>query len=116
MKELTKSFFSYSLAVMFFGLKQVDNVLSPGCGAGEKPPAIESFDSVTSAISSQFGETLASAFQAADSLQRGMVELAFKVLFPFAASYVNSLERRQPLDTPAEPRRWTEVMEPLAAD
>ena len=105
MKELTKSLFSYSLAITFFGLKQLDNMMTPS--NGHKPPAIKSLDAVTSATIAQFGETLKDSFRALDSLQRGAVELMFEVMFPFTASQV------KPRDV-AEPQRWTECVEPVA--
>src|SRR5437867_6348495 len=83
MKEFTKSLFSYSLALSFFGLKQFDNILRPSDRGERKGPATKSLDSVTSATTEQLGETLKSAFRAADNLQRGLVELTFSLMFPF---------------------------------
>src|SRR5262245_41807636 len=111
MKEFTKSLFSYSLAMALFGLKEFDNMMSPS--TGHKPPAIKSLDTVTSATVAQFGETLKDTFRAVDSLQRGAVELMFDVMFPFAASQAKpGPETVSP--QVAEPRRWTEGVEPLA--
>jgi hypothetical protein len=109
MKEFTKAFFSYSLAVAFFGLKQLDNMMSPS--NGRKPPAIKSLDTLTSATVAQFGETLKDSFRAVDSLQRGAVELMFDVLFPFAASQVKPQDTTPTVQV-AEPQRWTECVEP----
>jgi hypothetical protein len=117
MKEFTKSLFSYSLAMAFFGLKQVDNVLSPAPGNGGKPPAIRSLDRLTTATTGEFGEMLKAAFRSADNFQRGMVELSFDVLFPFAASRMSQSEREQPTEPAvAEPRRWTEAVDPLSSE
>ena len=112
MKEFAKSFFSYSLATAFFGLKQIDNILSSTTGHGEKPQALKSFDTLTTAATRQFGETLADTFHAADNVQRGMVEMAFNVFFPFAGSWVSRSQKEQ--HSVAEPGRWTEVVEPLS--
>jgi hypothetical protein len=112
MKEFTKSFFSYSLATAFFGLKQIDNILSATPARGEKPPAVKSFDTLTKATTRQFGETLADTFQAADNVQRGMVEMAFNVFFPFAGSFISRTRREE--SSVAEPGRWTDVVEPLS--
>jgi hypothetical protein len=110
MKEFTKSLFSYSLAMAFFGLKELDNMMSPS--TGPKPPAIKSLDAVTSATVAQLGETLKDSFRAVDSLQRGAVELMFDVMFPFAASQVKPGRETTSLRV-AEPQRWTEAVEPL---
>jgi len=116
MKEFTKSLFSYSLATAFFGLKQLDNMVSSSPSNGRKPPAIRSLDSVTCAMTAQLGETLTDTFRAADSFQRGFVELMFDVMFPFASSRARP-ERVTTVAVPvAEPQRWTEAMEPLASD
>ena len=111
MKEFTKAFFSYSLAVAFFGLKQLDNMMSPS--NGRKPPAIKSLDTLTSATTAQLGETLKDSFRAVDSLQRGAVELMFDVMFPFAASQVKPQDSTPSIHV-AEPQRWTECVEPAS--
>ena len=113
MKEFTKSLFSYSLAITFFGLKQLDNLMSPS--NGRKPPAIKSLDTVTSATVAQLGETLKDSFRAVDSLQRGVVELMFDVMFPFAASRVKPEQGTTTSIHVAEPQRWTECVDPLTA-
>jgi hypothetical protein len=112
MKEFTKSLFSYSLAVAFFGLKELDNMMS--LSNGRKPPVIKSLDSVTSATVAQLGETLKDSFRAVDSLQRGAVELMFDVMFPFAASQVKPGQDTTAGIRVAEPQRWTEGVEPLS--
>src|SRR5262249_27604400 len=107
MKELTKSIFSYSLATAFFGLKQLDNLFSHS--GGGKTQVVKSLDEVTCATIAQLGETLTDAFQAADHLQRGLVELIFD---PFRAKPgLASVVVAVPV---AEPRKWTEAMEPFA--
>jgi hypothetical protein len=104
MKDLAKAFFSYSLAVSFFGLKQVDNLFRLRSDE-EKGPATKSFEAVTAATTAQFGDTLTSTFRAMDNLQRGMIELAFSVMWPFGSSRENV-----PARSDSEPRRWTEAM------
>ena len=107
MKEFTKSLFSYSLAVSLFGLKQIDNLFGSAGVDDRKSPATKSFDSLTTATTEQFGATLKSTFRAVDNLQRGLIGIAFSVMFPFAGS-----GRSERIDLEAaEPRRWTEVME-----
>jgi hypothetical protein len=93
MKEFTQSFLSYSLAMGFFCLKQIDNVMNSEWrngeeGNGDKAPAIKSLDMLTCATTAQFGETLADVFQAADRVQRGLVGWMFETVFPYAASAI----------------------------
>ena len=116
MKEFTKSFFSYSLAVGFFGLKQLDNMMSSSPSSGRKPPAIKALDTVTSATIAQLGETLTDSFRAVDNLQRGAVELLFDVMFPFAASQFAASQRKPEREIIAsievvEPQRSNEPVE-----
>src|SRR4051794_14422133 len=88
MKELTQSLFSYSLAMGFFGLKQIDNMLSSGPRDTVKAPAVNALDSLTCATTSQFGDTLADMFQAVDRVQRGLVGFVFDEVFPYAVSAI----------------------------
>ena len=88
MKEFTQSFLSYSLAIGFFGLKQIDNMMNTECRNGEKAPAVQSLDTLTCATTAQFGETLADVYQAADRVQRGLVGLLFETVFPYVASEI----------------------------
>ncbi len=96
MKEFTQSLFSYSLAMAFFGLKEIDNMLSSRPGNEAKAPAVQSLDSLTCATTAQFGETLADTFQAADRVQRGLIGFVFDVVFPFAASEMRRQVRGNP--------------------
>ena len=107
MKEIAKSMFSYSLATALFGLKQFDNMFSRS--GGGTAPVGKALDGVTCATVAQLGETLTDTFQAADHLQRGLVELMFDL---FRAK----LERAPAIVAVpvAEPQRWTEAMEPFA--
>jgi hypothetical protein len=112
MKEFTKSLFSYSLAITFFGFKQLDNMMSSGPLDGRKPRAIEALDTLTACTLGQLGETLTDSFSAVDHLQRGVVELMFGVMFPFAAKQVKPRDKTVSIHV-AEPRRWAEAMEPV---
>jgi hypothetical protein len=77
MRELTKSFLSYSLACSLFGLKQMESLLTPRDRSVDRDPASHAFDAVTDAYTEQFGETLNSVFRTIDNTQRGMVSLVF---------------------------------------
>jgi hypothetical protein len=113
MKGFIKSLFSYSLAITFFGFKQLDKMMSSSASNGRKPPAIKSFDTLTSATIAHLGETLADSFHAVDSLQRGAVELLFDVLLPFASSQARPSRTFSEHSRVTEPQRWTECVEPL---
>jgi hypothetical protein len=84
MREFTKALFSYSLAMSFFGLKQMQNLVTPSDPDEHKGPATKAFESVTNATAGQFGETLSSAFRMMDNVQRGLVSLTFSFLMPFS--------------------------------
>src|SRR5882762_9771487 len=103
MRELTKSFFSYSLACSLFGLKQMENLLTPRDRGEDKDPASKAFDSVTNAYTQQFGETLNSTFRALDNTQRGMVSLMFSFFG------VQPSTRRERETDNVEPRPVTEI-------
>jgi hypothetical protein len=106
------SVFSYSLATTFFCLKQFDNMLSPSPPERLKAPVIESLDALTSATTAQLGETLKDTFHAADNLQRGLVELTFSMIFPFAGSILGNGDSKDLADSPSagEPQLWTEAV------
>ena len=80
MRELTKSFFSYSLALSLFPLRQMQNLMTPAGRDGKKGPATEAFDALTNATTDQFGETLGSAFRMLDNVQQGIIGLMFSFL------------------------------------
>lgn len=117
MKEFTKSLISYSLALSLFGLKQFDNMMRPSGRGERKGPAAKAFDSVSSATTQELGSTLNTVYRAADSFQRGLVELTFTLLFPFAdrGPRASAEETAAPACDPvvdsAEPQLWTDVME-----
>ncbi|HBL30317.1 MAG TPA: hypothetical protein DD490_26075 [Acidobacteria bacterium] len=73
MREITKSIASFSWAMSLFGARQLANLMRPS-------EAAESFDAVTRATEHHLGETLRSAFQMGDRLQRGMVDIAFSMM------------------------------------
>jgi hypothetical protein len=105
MRELTKSFFSFSLACSLFGLKQMENLLTPKARDEDKGPATKAFDSVTNAYTQQFGETLNSTFRALDNTQRGLVSLMFSF---FGIAPPTKKERKREPEC-AEPRVVTDI-------
>ena len=96
MKEFTQSLFSYSLALAFFGLKEIDNMLSARPRTDTKAPAVKALDSLTCATTEQFGDTLADTYQAADRVQRALIGFVFDVVFPFVASEIRRQVRGNP--------------------
>ena len=85
MREFTKALLSYSLATSLFGLKQMQNLITPSDPDEHRGPATKAFDSVTNATINQFGGTLKSLFGAVDNVQRGLVSLTFSFFLPFAS-------------------------------
>ena len=113
MKEFTKSYLSYSLAITLFGLKQIDNMVSSAPRTSLKAPAIEALDTVTAAVSEQFGETLTDTFHALDKAQRGCVELMFAFIFSFSRNPSPGATIDLWTNKPGDPHlRW--LIKPLA--
>ena len=109
MRELTKSFFSFTLASSLFGLKQMENLFTPRERGDENGPVGRAFEEVTDAYTQQFGETLSSVFRTLDNTQRGMVSLMFSFLGEGVA-HRNKWERRRDRERdPAEPRVVTDL-------
>jgi hypothetical protein len=104
MREFVKSCSSFALAMSFFGLKQLENMLTPTEGGERRGPAAKAFDSVTNATTDQLGGSLRSGFEALDNLQRGMVGLAFQFLWPFERDYDGDVRRAEA--EAGEGERW----------
>jgi len=111
MRQLAKSFFSYSLAATLFGFRQAGAVLNAIVSDDAASRAGQAFDSLTEETTHHLGEGLKSAFRAADNIQRGVVELTFGFFTP---SGQTSPRPSPPTDSEAysasgEPRLWTEI-------
>lgn len=79
MLEFTKSTMSTGLALSLFGMQQIMNVFrGPRPGAGR--PVSESLDSVAQSVVDQCGDSLRETFHTTDKIQRGMVDLTFRIL------------------------------------
>jgi hypothetical protein len=74
MRELTKSFLSFSWAMSLLGVKQATGLLSPGRS--------NDCEAVAQAAANQLSPTLQGLFRAGDSIQRGMVNAMFGFLEP----------------------------------
>ena len=68
MRDLTKSFFSFSWALSLFGVQQTLNMLSP-------PKTTKAFENVTKATEGELGNTFKAAFRSGDNLQKELVDL-----------------------------------------
>src|ERR1041384_2314016 len=74
MRELTKSFLSFSWAMSLLGVKQATSLLSPGRS--------NDCEVVAQAAANQLSPTLQGLFRAGDNIQRGMVNAMFGFLDP----------------------------------
>jgi hypothetical protein len=82
MREFIKSVNSYSWAVSLFGLKQMENMLSPRYRGEDRGPATKAMDEVNTAVRRQFGPTLESIFRTGDALQRWTTDATLFMMFP----------------------------------
>jgi hypothetical protein len=79
MRELTKSTLSAGLAMSLLGMQTVINIFRKSPTGGTNPTQ-ESLDAVTQAMVDQTSTTLSEAFQASDKVQRGLVDLTFRLM------------------------------------
>jgi hypothetical protein len=86
MRDFVKSFSSMGLALALFGVKQIENVVTPRDRGQRRGPATKAMDAVTNATVDQFDETLYSTFRMMDNLQRGLIGLSFSLVLPFVSS------------------------------
>ena len=84
MREFIKAMNSYSLAMGLFGVKEVENLLTPSERGDDRGPATHAMETVTNATREQFGDTLDSTFRAIDGFQRFATDVMFYSMFPFA--------------------------------
>jgi hypothetical protein len=78
-RELTKSMFAFLWALPLFGAAQCARILSPR-DAGPARVQADAFAAVTDATKAQFDEVSREIFQAGDQLQRGVVDLMFRLV------------------------------------
>ena len=82
MRALAKSMFSYSWGMSLFLAKQMVNVTMPTGDGNPFDKTAGAFDSVTKATVDQLGSTLKAAYNAGDTMQKGMVDIAFSMMSP----------------------------------
>lgn len=79
MRELTKSWASFSWAMAAFGLQQTLNLFSANTG-DDRHPAASAFDNVTKATRKELGDFTSAVFRTGDNIQKGMVDATFSAL------------------------------------
>ncbi len=77
MRNLTKSFVSFSWAMSMFGLEQITNMVSEERSGNRKERLSNAFDAVTGATTEIFGERTRSLYDSGNRLQAEMVDLCF---------------------------------------
>jgi hypothetical protein len=83
MRELFKSMWSVSWALSLLGIKQSANIINTMYPNQRNwSPSVVAWDRVTNAATDQLDDALKGAFRTGDSLQRGIVDLAFVMLNP----------------------------------
>ena len=82
MRDLTKSFFSFSWTISLLGLEQLTNMLSEERSSNRRERMAKAFDAVTEATVEQFGKRTKSLYESGDKLQRETVDLMFDMSRP----------------------------------
>ncbi len=79
MRDLAKSFMSFTWAMSLFGLEQMGNMMSRDKTENGEDKAEDAFKNVTEATEGSFCERTKSMFESGDKLQREMVDAVFDV-------------------------------------
>lgn len=103
MKELTKSVGSLTWAVSLLGLQQLTSLFgAASAGKAGSENKTDALDAITRASLEQCGTTLQQTFDVGDRVQRGMVDLLFRLVplgrdqsSPGDLSILNPLEMMQ---------------------
>ena len=82
MRDLTKSFFSFSWTMSLLGLEQLTNLLSEDRSGNRRERMAKAFDAVTEATVEQLGERTSSLYESGDKLQRETIDLMFDLSRP----------------------------------
>jgi uncharacterized protein Yka (UPF0111/DUF47 family) len=82
MRDLTKSFFSFSWTMSLFGLEQMTNILSEERSGNRRERIAKAFDAVKDATVEQLGKRTKSLYESGDKLQRETVDLMFDLSRP----------------------------------
>src|ERR1700749_4429484 len=79
MRELTKSWASFSWAMAAFGLQQTLNIFSANTD-GDRHPAASAFQNRTKGARKELGDCTSAVFRTGDNIQKGMVDATFSAL------------------------------------
>ena len=79
MRDLTKSFMSFSWAMTLFGLDQLRHLVADDDSGKRRQRIGGDLDAVTTAAKDRLSERNASMFDAGQNLQRDMVDLTFDI-------------------------------------
>jgi len=79
MRDLSKSFMSFSWAMTLFGLDQVRHMVSEDDSGERRERITDDLDAVTNATKDRLSERNASMFDAGNSLQNDMVDLTYDI-------------------------------------
>lgn len=110
MREVAKSFASFSWAMAMFGIEQLTNLVSEERAGSRKERLSRAFDSMTDATGKVLGERTKSMFDAGSRLQNDMVDLTFDVCRPENWSPEKVLDRAADLaESSAEALRDTKT-------
>ena len=82
MRDLTKSFFSFSWTMSLLGLEQLTNLLSEERSGNRRERMAKAFDAVTDTTVEQLGERTSSLYESGDKLQRETIDLMFDLSRP----------------------------------
>jgi len=82
MRDLTKSFFSFSWTMSLLGLEQLTNLLSEERSGNRRERMAKAFDAVAEATVEQLGERTSSLYESGNKLQRETVDLMFDLSRP----------------------------------
>jgi hypothetical protein len=82
MRDLTKSFFSFSWTMSLLGLEQLTNLLSEDRSGNRRERMAKAFDAVTDATVEQLGTRTSSLYESGDKLQRETIDLMFDLSRP----------------------------------
>ncbi|HEY1379877.1 MAG TPA: hypothetical protein VGF55_23955 [Gemmataceae bacterium] len=82
MRETIKSLLSLSWAMMLFGARQAQNLLTPGPAGAPGRRAEDAFDAVARATGGQLSQPLKELFEAGDRAQRQLIDALARIADP----------------------------------
>lgn len=85
-----------------YGIEQMANIFTAQGRDQEKHPATASFDKVAQCTVHELGSTLRATYRAADRVQRGIVDMAALLFFPFLMGRNRSSDQRNQAERASE--------------